>query len=58
MASAASDWALDLATYPMSVMIAAGGISAAVFGKWTMKVLKTIPVSLCFSPVRRVLDIF
>ncbi|XP_023327563.1 uncharacterized protein LOC111700759 [Eurytemora carolleeae] len=36
--SAASDWALDLATYPMSVMIAAGGISAALFGKWTMKV--------------------
>jgi len=38
VASAASDWSLDLATYPMSMMIAAGGISAAVFGKWTMKV--------------------
>ena len=38
MASAASDWSLDLATYPMSIMIAAGGISAALFGKWTMKV--------------------
>ena len=38
VASAASDWTLDLATYPMSVMIAAGGISAALFGKWTMKV--------------------
>jgi len=38
VASAASDWALDLATYPMSLMIAAGGISAAVFGKWTIKV--------------------
>jgi len=36
--SAASDWALDLASYPMSVMIAAGGISAAAFGKWTIKV--------------------
>ena len=36
--SAASDWALDLASYPMSVMIAAGGISAAVMGKWTIKV--------------------
>jgi len=35
--SAASDWALDLASYPMSVMIAAGGISAAAFGKWTIK---------------------
>jgi len=38
VASAASDWTLDLCTYPMSVMIAAGGISAALFGKWTMKV--------------------
>jgi len=37
VASAAGDWSLDLATYPMSVMIAAGGISAAVFGKWTIK---------------------
>jgi len=35
--SAASDWALDLASYPMSVMIAAGGISAALMGKWTIK---------------------
>merc|ERR1711962_936192 len=32
------DWTLDLCTYPMSIMIAAGGISAALFGKWTMKV--------------------
>merc|ERR1719481_1330010 len=37
VAAAASDWALDLATYPMSVMIAAGGISAAALGKWTIK---------------------
>ena len=36
--SAASDWALDLASYPMSVMIAAGGLSAASLGKWTIKV--------------------
>ena len=36
--SAASDWALDLASYPMSVMIAAGGLSAAALGKWTIKV--------------------
>merc|ERR1719187_7895 len=36
--SAATDWTLDYATYPMSLMIAAGGISAALFGKWTMKV--------------------
>ena len=39
--SAASDWALDLASYPMSVMIAAGGISAALMGKWTIKVTKS-----------------
>ena len=38
VASAASDWALDVASYPMSVMIAAGGISAALLGKWTIKV--------------------
>merc|ERR1719481_568485 len=37
VASAASDWALDVASYPMSVMIAAGGISAAALGKWTIK---------------------
>jgi len=35
---AASDWSLDLATYPMSVIMAAGGISAALVGKWTLKV--------------------
>merc|ERR1719481_258781 len=37
VASAASDWALDVPSYPMSVMIAAGGISAAALGKWTIK---------------------
>jgi hypothetical protein len=26
-----ADWALDLTTYPMSVMIACGGLSAATF---------------------------
>lgn len=36
--SSSGDWALDLCTYPMSIMIAAGGLSAALFGKWTMKV--------------------
>jgi len=36
--SAATDWSMDLATYPMSVIMAAGGISAALVGKWTMKV--------------------
>ena len=34
----APDWALPACTYPMSIMIAAGGISAALLGKWTMKV--------------------
>ena len=38
--SAASDWSLDLASYPMSVMIAAGGVAAALFGKLTIKVRK------------------
>ena len=56
--SSSADWALDLCTYPMSIMvifkvkfiltkffknldflqIASGGICAALFGKWTMKV--------------------
>ena len=36
--SSANDWGLDLCTYPMSIMIAAGGIGAAALGKWTMKV--------------------
>jgi hypothetical protein len=35
---AALDWSLDLVTYPMSIMLAAGGISAAIVGKWTLKV--------------------
>ena len=38
VAPAAQDWSLDLVTYPMSIMLAAGGISAAVVGKWTLKV--------------------
>ena len=38
VASAASDWGLEVVTYPMSIMIAAGGITAALTGKWTLKV--------------------
>ncbi len=38
MVPAAQDWSLDLATYPMSIMLAAGGISAALVGKWTLRV--------------------
>ena len=40
VASSSADWTLDLCTYPMSIMIAAGGISSALLGKWTMKVKK------------------
>ena len=36
--SAATDWSMDLSTYPMSIMMAFGGISAALVGKWQMKV--------------------
>jgi len=36
--SSAGDWSLSSATYPMSIMIAIGGLSAAALGKWTMKV--------------------
>ena len=35
MTSAATDWSLDLATYPMSMMIASGGIAAAILGSYT-----------------------
>merc|ERR1719250_69646 len=37
VASAASDWALDVASYPMSVMIAAGGISAALLASGPLR---------------------
>ena len=32
------DWSLDLVTYPMSIILAVGGISAAMAGKWQIKV--------------------
>ena len=32
VASSSADWTLDLCTYPMSIMIAAGGISSALLG--------------------------
>jgi len=38
VAASAGDWALSSATYPMSIMIAVGGLSAAALGKWSMKV--------------------
>ena len=34
--ASAGDWALDLASYPMSVIMAAGGVSAALLGKLTL----------------------
>ena len=36
--SGAADWSLDLVTYPMSIILAVGGISAAMAGKWQIKV--------------------
>jgi len=36
--AASSDWSLELTTYPMSIILAAGGISAAIVGKWTLDV--------------------
>ena len=42
--SSAGDWGLDPCTYPMSIMIAFGGLGAAILGKWTMKVLSLIHI--------------
>ena len=39
--SGAADWSLDLVTYPMSIILAVGGISAALAGKWQIKVTHT-----------------
>ena len=38
VASSASDWGLDLATYPMTIMIGGLGIGTALMGKWAAKV--------------------
>ena len=38
--SAAGDWSLDLCTYPMSMIIASGGIAAAILGSVAGKVAK------------------
>ena len=37
--SGAADWSLDLVTYPMSIILAVGGLSAALAGKWQIKVI-------------------
>ncbi|XP_023325629.1 uncharacterized protein LOC111699239 isoform X2 [Eurytemora carolleeae] len=50
--SAATDWSMDLSTYPMSIMMAFGGISAALVGKWQMKVgvrAAMLTGGLCFG---------
>ena len=31
------DWGLDLATYPMTILIGGGGVAAALMGKWAAK---------------------
>ena len=38
MTSAAGDWSLDLCTYPMSMIIASGGIAAAILGSVAGKI--------------------
>ena len=38
MSAAGGDWSLDLATYPMSIMLGVGGVAAALAGKWQLKV--------------------
>ena len=38
VASCSSDWSLDATTWPMAIMIASGGISAALLGSWTVRV--------------------
>ena len=48
--SAATDWSMELSTYPMSVMMAFGGISAALVGKWQMKVIFRKSL-LTYSPI-------
>ena len=38
VASCSSDWSLDATAWPMAIMIASGGISAALLGSWTVRV--------------------
>ena len=35
---ASQDWSLEQTTWPMAIMIASGGISAALLAKWTVRV--------------------
>ena len=37
-ASCSTDWTLDATTWPMAIMIASGGVSAALLGSWTVRV--------------------
>ena len=38
MASSAEDWSLELATYPMTIMLGTGGIFMILLGKWASRV--------------------
>ena len=38
VASAATDWGLELATYPMTIMIGGLGVGTALMGKWAARV--------------------
>lgn len=38
VASCSSDWTLNATTWPMAIMIASGGISAALLASWTVRV--------------------
>ena len=38
VASCSTDWTLDASTWPMAIMIASGGVSAALLGSWTVRV--------------------
>jgi len=38
VAPGTEDWSLTLTTYPMSIILAVGGLSAAAAGKWQLKV--------------------
>ena len=38
VASCSTDWTLDATTWPMAIMIASGGVSAALLGSWTVRV--------------------
>lgn len=36
VAPCSSDWSLEATTWPMAIMIASGGVAAALLGSWTV----------------------